>query len=62
MKISMFTANFLDRDLESVFSMMADLGYQAAELPAFTGNGHLDIDAVLKPGGGKKNKGFGTEV
>ncbi len=56
MKIGMFTANFLNRDLESVFNMMADLGYEAAELPAFTGNGHLDIDQVLKPGGAKKIK------
>ncbi|MFW6181992.1 MAG: sugar phosphate isomerase/epimerase family protein, partial [Spirochaetota bacterium] len=56
MKIGMFTANFLNRDLESVFRMMADLGYEAAELPAFTGNGHLDIDEVLKPGGAKKTR------
>ena len=34
MKIGMFTANFLDRDLESVFTMMAEYGYEAAELPA----------------------------
>ncbi len=54
MKIGMFTANFLDRDLESVFNMMAEHGYEAAELPAFHGNGHLDIDEVLKPGGAKK--------
>jgi sugar phosphate isomerase/epimerase len=54
MKIGMFTANFLDRDLESVFRMMAEHGYEAAELPAFHGNGHLDIDEVLKPGEAKK--------
>ena len=50
MKIGMFTANYLDRDLESVFKMMADMGYEAAELPAFYGNTHLDIDEVLKGG------------
>ena len=54
MKIGMFTANFLDRDLESVLRMMAEHGYEAAELPAFYGNGHLDIDEVLKPGGAKR--------
>ncbi len=44
MKIGMFTANFLDRDLQSVLKMMAEHGYEAAELPAFVGNGHLDVD------------------
>ena len=34
MKMGMFTANFLDRDLESVFQLMAEHGYEAAELPA----------------------------
>jgi len=48
MKIGMFTANFLDRDLESVFKMMAEKGYEAAELPAFYGNRHLDVDEILK--------------
>jgi sugar phosphate isomerase/epimerase len=54
MKIGMFTANFLDRDLESVFRLMAEHGYEMAELPAFQGNSHLDIEEVLKPGGAKK--------
>ena len=48
MKIGMFTANYTDRDLESVFKMMAQKGYEAAELPAYHGNPHLDIDEVLK--------------
>ncbi len=54
MKIGMFTANFLDRDLESVFRMMAEKGYEAAELPAFYGNSHLDIEEVLKGKNAKK--------
>jgi sugar phosphate isomerase/epimerase len=54
MKIGMFTANYMDRDLETVFKMMSKLGYEAAELPAFQGNGHLDVDEVLKAGGAKK--------
>ena len=54
MKIGMFTANYMDRDLETVFKMMSRMGYEAAELPAFQGNGHLDIDEVLKPNGAKK--------
>ncbi len=56
MKIGMFTANFMDRDLESVFKMMDDMGYETAELPAFTGNGHLDIDEVLTGNNAKKIK------
>jgi sugar phosphate isomerase/epimerase len=56
MMLGMFTANFMDRDLETVFKMMAALGYEAAELPAFFGNTHLDIEEVLKPGGAKKIK------
>ena len=43
MKIGMFTANFMDRDLEAVFKLMASHGYEAAELPAFHANPHLDI-------------------
>jgi sugar phosphate isomerase/epimerase len=54
MKIGMFTANYLDRDLDSVFKLMSQMGYEAAELPAFYGNSHLDIDAVLTTGGAKK--------
>ena len=53
MKIGMFTANYLDRDLESVFKLMAQHGYEMAELPAFYGNDHCDIEEVLKDGGKK---------
>ncbi len=56
MKIGMFTANYMDRDLETVFKMMSQMGYEAAELPAFQGNGHLEVDDVLKQGGAKKIK------
>ncbi len=54
MKIGMFTANYMDRDLETVFKMMAEKGYEAAELPAYYGNPHLDIDEVLKSGANAK--------
>ena len=30
MKIGMFTANYMDRDLESVFKLMAEHGYEMA--------------------------------
>ncbi len=54
MKIGMFTANFLDMDIESIFKMMSSMGYEMAELPAFYGNNHLDIEEVLKADNAKK--------
>jgi len=56
MKIGMFTANYMDRDLESTFKLMAEKGYEAAELPAYYGNPHLDIDEVLK------GKGYAEKI
>jgi sugar phosphate isomerase/epimerase len=53
MKIGMFTANYMDTDLESVFKMMADYGYEMAELPLFYGNSHCDLEEELKDGGKK---------
>ncbi|MEJ2412793.1 MAG: hypothetical protein P8Y34_07345, partial [Anaerolineales bacterium] len=53
MKIGMFTANYMDTDLEKVFQMMAEFGYEMAELPVFYGNPHCDIEEVLKDGGKK---------
>jgi sugar phosphate isomerase/epimerase len=54
MKIGMFTANYMDRDLETVFKMMSEKGYEAVELPAYYQNPHLDIDEVLKGNNAKK--------
>ena len=48
MKIGLFTATYLDTKLEEVCTMAAELGYQAVELPAFTGNPHLDIEEIVK--------------
>jgi sugar phosphate isomerase/epimerase len=48
MKIGLFTATYLDMRLEEVCRMAAELGYRAVELPAFSGNPHLDLDEVLK--------------
>ena len=53
MKIGIFTALFGDWPLAKVASHVADLGYEAVELPAWTGNKHLDLDDILS-GGGKK--------
>ena len=48
MKIGLFTATFLDMNLEDVFKMASDLGYQAVEMPAFANNPHLDIEEIVK--------------
>jgi sugar phosphate isomerase/epimerase len=65
MKLGIFTALFQDRPLPEVLRLVAELGYEAVELPAWRGNRHLDLDAVLDDGGrGLRNlvKGFGLEV
>lgn len=54
MRIGLFTATYLDMKLEEVCKMAANLGYQAVEIPAFTGNPHLELDEVLK-GNNAKN-------
>jgi len=48
MKIGIFTATYLDMNLEGVCKMASELGYEAVELPAFKGNPHLDIEEIVK--------------
>jgi sugar phosphate isomerase/epimerase len=48
MKIGLFTATFLDKKIDEVCAMAAGLGYGAIEVPAFSGNPHLDIEEVVK--------------
>jgi sugar phosphate isomerase/epimerase len=50
MKIGLFTATYLDQKLGDVCKMGASLGYEAVELPAFSANPHLDVDAIVKGG------------
>ena len=47
MKIGLFTATFMDMQLEEVCELAQKLGYGAVEIPAFTGNPHLDIEEIL---------------
>ncbi|MBA3073760.1 MAG: TIM barrel protein, partial [Anaerolineae bacterium] len=47
MKIGLFTATYLDLQIEEVFKLASGLGYQAVEVPAFIGNPHLDIEDVV---------------
>ena len=66
MKLGMFTANYLDRPLEEVCKLVAEMGFEAVELPAFKGSTHLDVDDVIKNGNGKKIKqminSYGLEI
>lgn len=56
MRIGIFTATYLDMELEKVCKMASELGYQAVELPGFKGNPHLDIEEVLKGNNAKELK------
>ena len=48
MRIGLFTATFLDMQLEEVFKLASGLGYEAVEIPAFANNQHLDIEEIIK--------------
>ena len=48
MKIGLFTATFLDMQMEDVFKMASGLGYEAVEMPAFANNPQLDIEEIVK--------------
>jgi hypothetical protein len=52
MKIGILTALFADWPLERVARHVAQLGYEAVELPVWDGNGHAILKAIL--GGGAK--------
>ncbi len=65
MKLGIFTALFQDKPLPEVLHLVAELGYEAVELPAWRGNRHLDLDAVLDDGGRSLRnlvKEFGLEI
>jgi len=65
MKLGVFTALFQDRSLEEVLRLVADLGYEMVELPAWKGNRHLDLDEVIADGGQSLRrlvKEYGLEI
>ncbi|MCL5110571.1 MAG: sugar phosphate isomerase/epimerase [Chloroflexi bacterium] len=65
MKIGFYTTLFQDRPLEQMLRLGADLGYQAVELPAFPGNQHVDVAAVLADGGASLKRlvsSYGLEI
>jgi sugar phosphate isomerase/epimerase len=39
-----------------VVELVASKGYEAVEIPAYTDNGQMDVDEMLKPGNAKKLK------
>ncbi|MGA8656838.1 MAG: hypothetical protein WB586_11885 [Chthoniobacterales bacterium] len=53
MKLGIFTALFGDLPLSQVVSHVANLGYEAVELPAWEGNPHLDLSEVTAGAAGK---------
>ncbi len=65
MKLGIFTALFQDRPLEEVLRLVAELGYETVELPAWRGNPHLDVDKVLGDRGKRLRqmvRGYGLEI
>jgi len=56
MRIGLFSATYLDMELKDVINMAADAGFEAIELPAFTGSPHLDVDEIVKGNGVKELK------
>jgi sugar phosphate isomerase/epimerase len=64
-KIGIFSALFQNKPLPDVLRIVADQGYEMVELPAWKGNGHLDLDSVENDQGrGLKTllKGYGLEI
>jgi sugar phosphate isomerase/epimerase len=65
MKLGIFTALFHDRSLESVLRLVADLGYEAVELPVWHGSPHVDLESVVRDGGqalGRLVKAYGLQI
>lgn len=56
MKLGIFTANYLDRPLEEVCRLAAEMGFEAVEIPAFKGSTHLDVEEIVKGNNAKQLK------
>lgn len=54
MKLGIFTANFTEKSLEEVAKLAAEYGYESLEIPAYEGNGQLEIDDILKGNNAQK--------
>jgi sugar phosphate isomerase/epimerase len=65
MRLGIFTALFGEWPLEKVAHYVSELGYQAVELPAWAGNRHFDLEAVLAGKGQELKKllaGYGLAI
>lgn len=56
MKVGFCAVNYSEKPLEEVVEMAATYGYDCVEIPAYTGNGQVDVEEVLKNGGAGKLK------
>ena len=48
MKVGYCTVNYTEWPIEKVIDHVARLGYQSIEIPAYTGNGQIDAEELLK--------------
>ena len=48
MKIGFCVVNYSEKPLEEVVKLAADNGYDCVELPAYVGNGQVDVEDILK--------------
>lgn len=56
MKVGFCTINYSELALNEVVELVAQKGYEAVEIPAYTDNGQMDADEMLKNGNAKKLK------
>ena len=59
MKIGFCVVNYSELPVEEVCRIAADNGYDAVELPAYTDNGQVDVEELLKGG---KAKAFPPKI
>jgi sugar phosphate isomerase/epimerase len=56
MKVGFCTINYSELSLSEVIELVVKKGYEAVEIPAYTGNGQMDVDETLLGGNAKKLK------
>ncbi len=56
MKVGYCTVNYTEWPIEKLIDYVAAKGYEAIEIPAYTGNGQIDPDELLKGNNAKKFK------
>ncbi len=56
MKVGFCSINYSELPLNEVVELIAKKGYEAVEIPAYTDNGQMDVDEMLRGGNAKKLK------